>query len=364
MRIAVTSQILDGTGYGEYARLVAWGLHVAEHTLRTRNYRFSPERPERLGHKGDLVFERLGYEKETPVDLSLVIYIPTSFRVLVMEDVPNVGLSMTESDLVTDDYIRGVQECGMEVLGVPSEWNRKGFHACGLTVPTTVIHPPVDPDLLRMNVRRRRAAVDFLSIFNWPAPHKNPKALLEAFCRAFSHTDPVSLTIKTAGVTDEQIADDVHEAIRRSGRNRVPRIKVLCGSMSRQEILKLYANADVYVSSHHGEGWGLPIFESMAIGMPAIATAFSAPLEFMTLDNSFPVQYRYNEKYGNADVDIDDLAANMRRVFDHPDEARARGDKARVDLCARFTPEHTAKQVLEAARMAAEVRSMTAEVGT
>lgn len=363
MRIAVTSQILDGTGYGEYARLVAWALHATKHTLRTRNFHFAPERPERLGRKGALVYERLGYELEEPVDLSLVIYIPTSFRVLTMEDAPNVALSMTESDRVSSDYIRGVEESGMKALAVPSEWNRKGFHDCGLVIPSTLIQPPVDPDLLDMRVRRRRSSVDYLSIFNWPAPHKDPKALIEAFCRAFSHTDPVRLTIKTAGATDEQLADDVHEAIRLSGRVRAPRIRVLCGSMSRAEILGLYASSDVYVSSHHGEGWGLPIFESMAIGMPAIATAFSAPLEFMSPANSYLVDFSYNEEFGNADVDIDDLARALRRTFDHPDEARERGRAARIGLRERFTPERTTAQVLEAARMATELEAI-AGVGT
>lgn len=366
MRIALTSQILDGTGYGEYARLVAWALHSAGQTLRTRNYRFAPQHPDYLGHKGKLVFERLGYEIDEPVDLSLVIYIPTSFRVLVMDDVPNVALSMTESDLVSDDYIRGVEDSGMKALAVPSEWNRKNFRACGLSIPTAVIHPPVDPDLLRMKVRKRSHIIDYLSIFNWPAPHKNPKALVEAFCRAFTHNDPVRLTIKTDGATDEQLKDDVHEAIRRSGRKRAPRIRVMCGSTSRQEILNLYASSDVYVSSHHGEGWGLPIFESMAVGMPAIATAFSAPLEFMSDDNSYLVKYRYNEKYGNADVDVDDLTRAIQRTFTHPDEARARGEAARLDLCGRFTPERTTNQVLEAARMATEAPEelRVAEVGT
>ena len=362
VRIALTSQILDATGYGEYARLVAWALHVTGQTLRTRNYRFAPQHPDYHGHKGKLVFDRLGYEIDKPVDLSLVIYIPTSFRRLVMEDVPNVALSMTESDLVSEDYIRGVEESGVKTLAVPSEWNRRNFQACGLSLPTTVIHPPVDPDLLRMKVRKRSHVIEYLSIFNWPAPHKDPKALVEAFCRAFTYYDPVRLTIKTDGATDEQLTSDVQEAIRRSGRTRAPKIRVMCGSTSRQEILDLYASSDVYVSSHHGEGWGLPIFESMAIGMPAIATAFSAPLEFMSADNSYLVKFRYNERYGNADVDVDDLARALRRTFTHPDEARARGKAARLDLCGRFTPERTTDQVLEAARMA--VGDPIAKVGT
>ena len=352
MRIVVTSQMLESTGYGEYARLIAWALHVEGHNLRTRNYPCKPEHPDRLGHKGGLVLSQLGREIDAPVDLSLVVYVPTSFHFLVMYDIPNVGVSMTESGLVPPYYTRITDKSGMRVLAVPSEWNREAFLASGLRIPMTLLQPPVDVDLLRMRVRERRDVVDYLSIFNWPAPHKNPKALVEAFCRAFTGGEPVRLTIKTSGVTDAQIADDVHEAIRLSGVSSAPEIRVICGSMTRREVLDLYAGSDVYVSSHRGEGWGLPIFESMAIGMPAIATAFSAPLEYMRARNSYPIRYNYNEKLGNADVDIDELASTMRRVFARPDEARMRGEIARLELQERFTTKRTTAQVLAAASLA------------
>lgn len=356
MRIAVTGQLLDGTGYGEYARLIAWALHFEGHTLRARNYHYRAERPERLGHKGALVYSRLGYEADAPVDLSLIVYVPTSLHFLMLYDTLNVGLGMTENDLVPPPYTRIANDSGVEVLAVPSEWNRAAFQASGLRIPTTLIQPPVDPDLMPLKARPRGAVVDYLSIFNWPAPHKNPKALVEAFCRAFTYSDPVRLTIKTSGATDERIDDDVHEAMRLSGVARAPEIRVICGAMTREEILALYARSDVYVSSHRGEGWGLPIFESMAIGIPAIAPSFSAPVEYMNSSNSYLVGYEYDPKHGNVEVDIDWLARAMRRVFTHPAEARERGARARTELRERFTPQHTTGQVLDAVRLAEEVR--------
>jgi glycosyltransferase involved in cell wall biosynthesis len=351
VRIAVTGQVLDGTGYGEYARLVAWAIHESGHNLRVRNRPTAPERPERLGHKGALMCARLGHEVEEPLDLALAVYVPTSFRFLTVDDTVNVGLGMHESDLVPTDYTR-VSNRSVDVLAVPSQWNRWTFKASGLQVPTAVIHPPVDSDLLRMRVRDRSSTVTFLSIFAWPAPHKNPKSLIEAFCRAFTSSDPVRLVIKTVGVSDERISNDVHEAMRLSGVARAPEIKVLCGSMTRSELLDLYSSSDVYVSSHRGEGWGLPIFESMAIGMPAIATAFSAPLEFMHAGNSYLVDYAYDKELGNAEVDVDDLARKMRRAFKRPHEARAIGERARTELGMRFTAQHTAAQVIESAYLA------------
>jgi len=352
MRVAVTGQVLDGTGYGEYARLVAWALHTAGHDLRTRNCPHAPMRPEWLGHKGALMLERIGYRVDEPVDLSLVVYVPTSLYWLSMEGSVNVGLSMTESEIAPPDYVRCCEESGVGALAVPSAWNRKAF--LEFQKPQPIIHPPVDPDLHAMRTRPRSSSVTYLSIFHWPARHKDPKSLVEAFCRAFAGSDPVRLVIKTSGASDEQITSDVHEAMRLAGVTRAPEIKVICGAMSRREILDLYASSDVYVSSHHGEGWGLPIFESMAIGMPAIATAFSAPLEYMNAENSYLVRYAYDADHGRANVDVDDLARQMRRAFMRPEEARRLGETARAGLRSRFTAQHTADQVIDAARLARE----------
>jgi len=56
----------------------------------------------------------------------------------------------------------------------------------------------------------------------------------------------------------------------------------------------LYAAADAVVLASHGEGWGLPLVQAMALGKVAIATNWSGNTEFMTANNSFlvPIQVR------------------------------------------------------------------------
>lgn len=53
----------------------------------------------------------------------------------------------------------------------------------------------------------------------------------------------------------------------------------------------LLSTADVYVSAHHSEGWGLPLSDAMSFNLPVIATGYSGNLEFMTPENSFLVNY-------------------------------------------------------------------------
>ena len=44
----------------------------------------------------------------------------------------------------------------------------------------------------------------------------------------------------------------------------------------------LYRSSDCFVLPTRGEGWGLPIIEAMACGVPVIATSWSAQCDFMT----------------------------------------------------------------------------------
>ena len=64
----------------------------------------------------------------------------------------------------------------------------------------------------------------------------------------------------------------------------------LC-TLSQRDLISLYKTADAYVSAHWGEGWGLPLADAMAMGIPTIATNFSGNTEFMTDANSFLVGY-------------------------------------------------------------------------
>src|SRR5438094_5077616 len=80
----------------------------------------------------------------------------------------------------------------------------------------------------------------------------------------------------------------------------------------------------------------------MAAGKPVIATAYSGNLEFMTEENSYLVPFDlvpiglgcepYPPEARWAEPDVDVAARLMREVFDHPETARARAERARHEL--------------------------------
>jgi glycosyltransferase involved in cell wall biosynthesis len=110
----------------------------------------------------------------------------------------------------------------------------------------------------------------------------------------------------------------------------------------------LLHHADTVVSLHRAEGFGFVPAQAMAIGKPVIATRYSGNLDYMRDDNAFLVDAEmrpigaegapYPAEGEWAEPDVQQAAALMRRVVDHPEEARSRGAEAKRDIAARYSP--------------------------
>lgn len=185
---------------------------------------------------------------------------------------------------------------------------------------------------------------DFLSIFE----RKNPLAVLEAFKMAFAPKEGPLLLIKS--INGEQFPDQL-ERLKTAADGRTD-IRIMDGYFSKRDQDGLLAACDCYVSLHRAEGYGLGLAEAASLGKPIIATGYSGCLSFLNPNNSFLVDYRlvnvgegagpYPEQAQWAEPDIDDAAEKMRRVYFEPEEAKARGHRARWDVKEIHTLQRTA----------------------
>ncbi len=118
----------------------------------------------------------------------------------------------------------------------------------------------------------------------------------------------------------------------------------------------LYRSADCFVLPTRGEGWGLPLLEAMACGLPVIATDWSAHRDFLSHEWAYPLpidglvparaKCPYYEGARWAEPSHLALRRALRHVYTHPDEARARGARASREVLANWTWDRAARAIL------------------
>jgi glycosyltransferase involved in cell wall biosynthesis len=249
-----------------------------------------------------------------------------------------------------------------------------GNLAAVTNVPVTVLPPPVAVAASSQASRTRFGIPQdrYVFLFTFSPlsgdSRKNPWGLVEAFRRAFGAPNGRGAPLLV--IKGHYLGR--HPALRTALAEQVARVggMLLDADYSRQDVIDLLACADAYVSLHRAEGFGLGMAEAMHLGKPVIATNYSSNTDFMSADNSYLVDYRLRTivpehhrftpemaevyAYGQvwADPDLDQAAALMRQVYEHPDEARHRGERAAQAIRSLCGPHEVAE------RMAARLRAI------
>ena len=194
-------------------------------------------------------------------------------------------------------------------------------------------------------------------------PRKGVDVLLAAYRRAFTAADDVGLVIKAqgGGVYAGSELRDAIEAHRKDP--AAPALEFLQDDLSEAELAALYRSCQAFVLPYRGEGFGLPIAEAMASGLPVIVTGRGAAMDFTQGDwayripsRPFPIPRVDALLPGPAGFWLEEpdeaaLAACLAWVAAHPGEAREKGALARAHAEAHLGwegPVHAAAARLKA----------------
>jgi len=199
----------------------------------------------------------------------------------------------------------------------------------GSQAKTDVVPHGVDPEFFRIGKRRRAsAAPPYLLTVSTLHPHKNLERLLEAF-REFRKSRP-EFSLVVAGLRGH--ASDSLERLRRDlGLEDSVRFT---GWIPRAELYQLFEGADAFIAPSRFEGFGMPILEALAAGIP-LACSSIAPFDALVGDAAL----RFSPDSTEA------LTAAMEQVTS--DSAfRQRARVAGPDQAHGFDWEHTARLTL------------------
>lgn len=229
------------------------------------------------------------------------------------------------------------QACAaVEFLWTPSRWGRDNLVANGYPAERIAVVPEgVATDFYTPAPRRpERPRFRFLMVGKWEN-RKFCDGLLRAFTQEFKPNEPVELYLQA----HNQYVPGFSLAERVAATGVSSEHAILLGSPCDLSALRdLYRSADCFVLPTRAEGWGLPILEAMACGVPAIVTRYSAPLDYVTEENGYfinvarMVEARDDEfgvKTGLwAEPDESHLRHLMRQAFQNKDERIAKGQEA------------------------------------
>lgn len=237
----------------------------------------------------------------------------------------------------------------------PTEYTAAAFRKA-VRAPVRVVWPgfelsPFEPlPRSHFGLRDGRFVVLFTFDMRSVMARKNPLGLIAAFRRAFAPSDPADLVVKVSnGPVDADNFAALKEACEGNG------VTLMDAVLPRAELLALMNCCDCYASLHTAEGLGLGMAEAMLLGKPVVASDYSGNTDFMTADNSYPVRtarVRIAKAYPPfpagltwGEPDLSHAAEQLRRVFDQPDEARAKAARGREDVRRTFAPAAYAARV-------------------
>ncbi|KAK3238042.1 hypothetical protein CYMTET_51922 [Cymbomonas tetramitiformis] len=255
-----------------------------------------------------------------------------------------------------------IEQCQrLDEVWVPSRFHVEVFSSNGVPRSKLFVVPEISDGELWQNSKGQPFPLPdtqkhyvFLSVFKLE-DRKGWHELVEGYCRAFASDADTMLLLHIHQPADSMGAPPMQELIAEHldfvgcrGRATRPRIEIITQDLTFDEMVYMYRRADCYVSAHWGEGWGLPIADAMALGLPTIATNFSGNTEFMTGRNSYLVPASRMEPYPQSDAwffglehavpNVTALAHTFRLVHQDRAGAVARGKQASHDMRTWFSP--------------------------
>lgn len=312
MKILLRAPVLTSSGYGVHSRQIFDWLHKIENidlTVECLNWGKTPWLLNHDLEKG-LVGKIMSYSKklEPPYDITFQVQLPDEWDPSLGKK--NIGITAAvETDQCNPKWITACN--AMDEIIVPSTFTKKVLKNSGVCLkPINVVHEYFNDIILenRTDIHDVKfpTAFNFLIVgqmgaMNAQDDRKNIFNTIDAIMHACQDRKDIGIVIKTnlskGTAIDRQLCINtfkkMKEAISTKYKNR---IYLIHGNMSNSEIASLYTHPQIncLITGTRGEGFGLPIIEAAAAGLPVIATNWSGHLDFLG-DKFVKVNYELTE---------------------------------------------------------------------
>jgi len=251
-------------------------------------------------------------------------------------------------------WVEGLRAGGADEVWTPTEYCRAMFLDAGIAPERVAVVPNgIDPETFSPDRAVEPYPLATAKTFTFlyvggVLPRKGVDVLLAAYRRAFARADDVALVLKLFGTRTFYQLEDGGAAFRAFADDRdAPELVLIDDEISDEDVVRLYRSCDALAFPYRGEGFGLPMLEALACGLPVIATAGGAADAFLDDDVAYRIPAKRTPLSGVLrgeqlagegwwlEPDVGALAATMRHIVEHRDEARAKArrgsERARRD---------------------------------
>mgnify|MGYP001174665096 FL=1 len=306
-KVLVRGPLLSQSGYGVHSRQIFKWLLEAGHdiTCQVLPWGVTPWYLN-ANHLDGLVGEIMGRTAESSgYDYSFQVQLPDEWDTSLARK--NFGVTAAvETNFCNPAWIQACNN--MHGVIVPSNFTAGVLKNSGrLTTKVHVIpesfptHFEKQPE--KTKFIKSRAKHNFLLFGQLTAPtpdldRKNTFYAIKWFCEKFKNRKDVGLVIKTNMGTNSTLDKSVTRKTLKRVLDEVrpgkyPRVTFVHGCMSDEELFKFYNDGSLVslISATRGEGYGLPMVEAAACGLPVIATNWSGHKTFLQDKSWIPVDY-------------------------------------------------------------------------
>ena len=304
-KVLLRAPLLTSSGYGVHSRQIfEWLFQKKDIDLTVECLRWGMT-SWMLDQNNEIVKNIMSCSKkiEPKYDISFQVQLPNEWD----PSLAKVNYGITAAVETTKCAPEWINHCNkMDAIIVPSNFTKNVIKKSGIVTKKIFVIPEYynhdilkkENDLnLNLKTKFNFLAISQLTGQTIETDRKNIINCIKWFCETFEGNQEVGLVIKTSMCKGTKIdrkltVNYMTDLIRHVRKTNFPKIVLLHGNMKQKEIASLYKDNNIkcFISPTRGEGYGLPLVDAAASGMPVIATNWSGHLDFLP-DNFLKVDY-------------------------------------------------------------------------
>lgn len=313
MRILLRAPLLTSSGYGVHARQIfeaVESIDGVELDVECLNWGKTPWLLNQETNEG-LIGRIMSHSRKIkpPYDLSIQVQLPDEWDSSFARK--NIGVSaIVETDRCNPSWIESCNK--MDLVVVPSEFTKGVIKKSGVVTTNIEVVPEwfnqyiINDDLrldkeIDLKTEHNFLILGQLGAMNADDDRKNIYKTIKWVAENFKNRDDVGIIIKTNmgknTKIDKKLTQNILNQMKNHFKDSKVKLYLIHGTMTDQEIAALYRHKKIkcLVSATRGEGYGLPLIEAAASGMPIIVTNWSGHLDFLQKINFLAVDYDLKE---------------------------------------------------------------------